>query len=240
LTIWQIKSSKKRFSFFKWSERERLSTGNPVDLIERLEIDRNPEFLAPEEATDLLKGARDTNGDELLAYVSIAVFAGLRPDSELKKLTWRGVNFEDGEIQVPKGKTRVARTVKASANLMEFLSICDRRKPIIPKGNFQRKFAAVKRAAGFKGGVSDSKRLKKIESEPGRKPWIPDVTRHSYITYHVREHGDIYKTATSAGNSPSVIKAHYEGAAKSSEATSFWGITPNTLDGADIVNIKTA
>jgi hypothetical protein len=99
---------------------------------------------------------------------------------------------------------------------MAFLHECDRRKPIIPKGNFQRKFAAVKRTAGFKGGVSDSKQLKAIEAEPDRKPWIPDGTRHSDITYHVRQHGDIYKTATAAGNSPGVIKAHYEGAATSS------------------------
>jgi hypothetical protein len=123
---------------------------------------------------------------------------------------------------------------------MEFLCVCDRRKPIIPKGNFQRKFAAVKRAAGFKGGVRDSEKLQKIEDEKGRKPWIPDITRHSYITYHVRNEGDIYKTATAAGNSPSVIKAHYEGAAKSSEATAFWGITPSTLDGADLLSYEAA
>jgi len=230
----------KLFSFFKWAEREKLCTGNPVDLIERIEIDRNPEFLSPDEATDLLRAARDTNKGELLAYLSIALFAGLRPDSELKKLTWRGVNFEDSEIQVPKGKTGVARTVKASANLMQFLRICDRLKPIIPKGNFQRKFAAVKRAAGFKGGVRDSEKLRTIEDEEGRKPWIPDITRHSYITYHIRNEGDIYKTATAAGNSPSVIKAHYEGAAKSSEATAFWSITPNTLDGAELLSYEAA
>lgn len=230
----------KLFSFFKWAERERLCTGNPVEQIERMDIDRDPQFLAPEEATDLLRAARDTNDSELLAYVAIALFGGLRPDSELKRLTWRGVNFEDGEIQVPKGKTGVARTVKASANLMQFLGTCDRRKPIIPKGNFQRKFAAVKRAAGFKGGVSDSKRLMAIEAEPYRKPWIPDITRHSYITYHVRQHGDIYQTATAAGNSPGVIKAHYEGAAKGSEATAFWGITPDTLDGAEVVSYQAA
>ncbi|TVP81196.1 MAG: hypothetical protein EA353_02065 [Puniceicoccaceae bacterium] len=230
----------KLLSFFKWAELERLSTGNPVERIDRMDIDRDPQFLTPEEVTDLLRAARDTNAGELLAYVSIALFAGLRPNSELKRLTWRGVNFEDGEIQVPKGKTGVARTVKASANLMQFLSICDRRKPIIPKGNFQRKFATVKRAADFKGGVTDSKRLREIEAEPGRKPWIPDITRHSYITYHVRQHGDIYQTATAAGNSPGVIKAHYEGAAKSSEATAFWSITPDTLDGADMLSFQAA
>lgn len=220
----------KVFSFFKWCVREGLCLSNPVEGIEREELGRDPEFFMPEEVKDLLRAARDTNDGELLPYLAIAFFAGLRPDSELKKLTWRRVNFEDSEIQVPKGKTGVARTVKASDNLMAFLHKCDRRKPIIPKGNFQRKFAAVKRAAGFKGGVRDSKRLREIEDEEGRKKWIPDGTRHSFITYHVREHGDIYKTATAAGNSPGVIKAHYEGAATSSEAKLFWAITPANLD----------
>lgn len=220
----------KLFSFFKWADREGLCMGNPVDGIEREELQRDPEFFRPDEVKDLLRAARDTDQGALLPYLLIAFFAGLRPDSEMKKLTWRGVNFEDGEIKVPKGKTGVARTVKASDNLMAFLRECDRRKPIIPKGSFQRKFAAVKRKAGFKGGVRDSKRLREIEDEEGRKQWIPDGTRHSFCTYHVREHSDIYKTATAAGNSPGVIKAHYEGAATSSEAALFWSITPKTLD----------
>lgn len=230
----------KLFSFFKWSDRAKLSIGNPVEQIEREQVDRNPDYLTPEEATTLLRAARDECEGAFLPYLAIALFAGLRPDSELKKLTWRGVNFEDGEIKVPKGKTGVARTVKASDNLMAFLRKCDRRKPIIPTGNFQRNFAKVKRAAGYKGGVRDSKKLRAIDDEPDRKLWIPDITRHSYITYHVRDCGDIYKTATAAGNSPGIIKAHYEGAATSSEAKSFWGITPDTLDGATVVEMKSA
>ena len=226
----------KLFSFFKWADAESLCSGNPVATIHREDVDRDPEFLDPEAVKELLRAARDTKEGDYLAYVAIALFAGLRPDSELKKLTWRGVNFEDNEIQVPKGKTGVARTVKASANLMAFLSKCDRRKPICPPGNFQRNFAAIKRAAGYKGGVRDSKKLREIDDQPGRKTWIADITRHTYITYYVRECGDIYKTATAAGNSPAIIKAHYEGAATSSEATLFWSITPDTLDGGQVAN----
>ena len=220
--------------FFKWCVKEHLCSSNPVEGIERIKVYRDPEFLKPKEVEALLLSAMENSNSDLLAYTAIAFFAGLRPDSELKKLTWDGVNFEDSEIQVPAGKTGVKRTVKMMPNLVELLAECDRSKPIYPK-NFRRKFSVVRRGAGFKGGITNSKKEKELESDPSLKDWIQDVTRHTFITYYVRDCSDIYKTATAAGNSPEVIKAHYEGAATSSQAKAFWGITRKSLFGAKVV-----
>ena len=193
------------FGFFKWCIKEHLCGENPVEGIDRVKVFRDPEF-----------------------------FAGLRPDSELKKLTWDGVNFEDNEIQVPAGKTGVKRTVKMKPNLVELLAECDRSKPIYP-ANFRRKFSVVKRGAGYKGGITNTKAEAKLEADETLKGWPQDVSRHSFITYYVRDCGDVFKTATAAGNSPSIIKEHYEGAATSSQAKAFWAIAPKGLMASKVV-----
>jgi len=222
------------FGFFKWCIKQNLCADNPVDGIDRVKVFRDPEFLKPKEVEALLLSGMENSSGDLLAFLSIAFFAGLRPDSELKKLTWDGVNFEDNEIQVPAGKTGVKRTVKMMPNLVELLAECDRSKPIYP-ANFRRKFSVVRRGAGFKGGITNSNKEKELEAAPQLRKWPQDVTRHSFITYFVRDCGDIYKTATAAGNSPSVIKEHYEGAATSTQAKSFWAITPKSLTASKLV-----
>jgi integrase len=213
--------------FFKWCIKENLCAENPVEGIERVKVYRDPEFLKPKEVESLLLSGMENSSGDLLAFLSIAFFAGLRPDSELKKMTWDMVNFVDNEIQVPAGKTGVKRTVKMKPNLVELLAECDRSKPIYP-ANFRRKFSVVKRGAGFKGGITNTPKEAKLEAKIKRK-WPQDVSRHSFITYYVRDCGDVFKTATTAGNSPDIIKEHYEGAATSTQAKAFWAITPKSL-----------
>ena len=222
------------FSFFKWCIKENLCAENPVEGIDRVKVFRDPEFLKPKEVEALLLSGMENSKGDLLAFLSIAFFAGLRPDSELKKLTWEGVNFEDNEIQVPAGKTGVKRTVKMKPNLVQLLAECDRSKPIYP-ANFRRKFSVVKRGAGFKGGITNTPEEAKLEADKTLRKWPQDISRHSFITYYVRDCGDIYKTATAAGNSPKVIKEHYEGAATSTQAKAFWAITPKSLKASKVV-----
>jgi integrase len=222
------------FGFFKWCIKDNLCSENPVEGIDRVKVYRDPEFLKPKEVEALLLSGMENSGGDLLAFLCIAFFAGLRPDSELKKLTWDGVNFEDNEIQVPAGKTGVKRTVKMKPNLVELLAECDRSKPIYP-ANFRRKLSVVKRGAGFKGGITNSKAEAKLEADPELRKLPQDVSRHSFITYFVRDCGDVYKTATIAGNSPHVIREFYEGAATSTQAKAFWAITPKSLNASKVV-----
>ena len=71
------------------------------------------------------------------------MFAGLRPDSEMRHLAWEAINLEDAEIRVTVGKTRIPRTVDIPENLVKWLRKCDQSRPIYPK-NFRRKWAKVR------------------------------------------------------------------------------------------------
>lgn len=171
---------------------------------------------------------------EMLPYVALIIFAAIRPDSEIRYLTWDQINLEDGEIRVIKGKRKKKRKVIMSKNLICWLRTCDRSCPIYPSSDsvFKRRWAAVRRAAGFRGGtkVSHSKKTdvlkKKKALEMERKPWVKDYGRHTGISCHVREFENTGKTATWAGTSKEMIEEHYDGLVTGSQAKAFWSILP--------------
>ena len=222
--------------FFAWCVKHHICAFNPTEQVERHANESEIAYLSIAEVTNLLHAAQSVHDGMFLAYVSIALFAGLRPDSELGKLTWEGIGLKAKKMRVPAGKTRKGRAITISDNLCQWLEACDRTKPIIPEVNFQRNFAAVKREAGFKGGVRDSKKLREIDDREGMKPWVPDYTRHTFITYYMGKHGDIYKTATESGNSPEMVRDHYDGLIVDADAIdTFWSMTPKTFEADNLV-----
>ena len=211
-------------SLYRWAISEEIAEFNPfANICPRRAEHKEVSVLSVQEAEALLEAASALYSGELLAYVAITLFAGLRPDSEMRKLSWDAINLEDAEIRVTQGKTRIPRTVEMPENLVGWLKICDRSRAIYPK-NFRRKWAAVRKRAGFKGGVATSQ--KQRDSEAGLKPWVKDYARHSAISYRVRQTGDIFRTATWAGNSPGIIRRHYLGLVSASDAKAFWRILP--------------
>lgn len=209
---------------FSWAIRTGHITVNPfANICPRQAEHKEVSVLSVHEAKALLEAAKAQYDGELLAYVAITLFAGLRPDSEIRKLSWDAINLEDAEIRVTQGKTRIPRTVEMPENLVKWLKKCDRSQAIYPK-NFRRKWAVVRNRAGFKGGVAITQ--KQRDSEAGLKPWVKDYARHSAISYRVRQTGDIFRTATWAGNSPGIIRRHYLGLVSASDAKAFWRILP--------------
>ena len=210
---------------YRWAERQQLVNENPfIHIQPRTRQHTDVGLLTCDEAEKLLEAAQNMEDGELLAYTAITLFAGLRPDSEMKRLTWDLINLEDSEIRVINGKTRTPRTVEMPVNLLQWLLICDRTKSIYPK-NFRGKWAKIRIAAGFKGGNAKSKKQKSAERD--LKPWVKDVTRHSAISYRVRKTGDINTTATWAGNSPSIIRTNYLGLVSGSDAKAYFSINPS-------------
>jgi hypothetical protein len=60
--------------------------------------------------------------------------------------------------------------------------------------------------------------------------WKNNALRHSYVTYAMAQERDAWKVAEQVGNSPRVLQAHYKGLVLATDATEWFGITPdNTL-----------
>jgi len=182
-------------AFFNFAVKKGFAAGNPVERIDRTRLDR-PEIaiLTPDEVRRLLFAARD-HVPELLPYLTIAVFAGVRP-AEVQRLTWDRVNFDLKYIHIAGGtaKVRGERYVDMEDVLIEWLrGYRQKSGQICPQSTygFTRLFNKVRDKAGLK------------------QSWKPDVLRHTYASYHVAKYERKDKTAMMMGNSVKMLDRHY-------------------------------
>ena len=219
------------FSFAKrkkWRTENPFSGGNQAEIA-RIDLARpKPRILTVKESADLLSFATD----ETCAFWAISLFAGLRPESELKRLRWEHIHLDekilivDGdESEAEKTKTG-RRVVKISDNLAAWLRPLAKTSGMVaPSGIFWKKLRADKRKAGF--GTPGTETDKERKAGLKLREWIQDITRHSFISYHLAEHGDIGVTSTQAGNSPSIVKKHYLSLVRPTSAALYWSIMPS-------------
>ena len=200
-----------------WAKKHEMVRANPfAHIVSRERLQSEASVLSVAEAKNLLEASKNLHDGDMLAYTCLCLFAGLRPESEMKKLTWDAVNLDDGEIRVTIGKTKKPRCVEMSENLVKWLRKCDQAKPIWPT-NYRRKWSDVRTSAGFSGGVNP-------EIDKGLKPYVKDYMRHTAISNRVRITGDMHGAATWAGNSPAMISRHYLGLVSKTEARNYWSI----------------
>jgi integrase len=234
--------------FFEWARRERYCATNPAAAIAPIKADRGePAVLTPEQASELLEAARTHKEGELVPYVALALFAGLRP-TELARLEWHRINLKGKAITIGSdiAKMRSKRIVEMSDNLREWLAPYAVTQAPIVGSNFRRDFDAVKAIAGWGGAsrkpetVKETKRkfkpdtlhnrelkaAEKAKAQTELKPWTQDVMRHSAISYHLARYQHEGKTATWAGNSPDMVQRHYKGLVTKPEARRFWKLSP--------------
>lgn len=180
----------------------------PVHRVERKE----PAIFTPEKAQEVLAKVRL----DCVPYVAIGLFAGLRPfelayPGEHRSLRWEDIDFEKSYIKVRAevdGKNRIARYVKMSPNLTEWLLPHRKRKGKI----------AMTRAAVI---VSKDLRDKGVITS-----WENDVMRHSFCSYLLAKEQNIGLVAEQAGNSPEMIKKHYRRPLTQEEGEAWFEIRP--------------
>ena len=144
---------------------------------------------------------------ELVPYVALGLFAGVRP-AELTRLRFKSVrwNHDDIEITAADAKTGARRLAKLFPNLAAWLGdYREKTGPVAPKKAYMKLSAFVRE----KGIV-----------------WSPDVMRHSFISYAVALTETVGGVALWAGNSEAIIKKHYLKMVTKEEAKAFFGITP--------------
>lgn len=216
-------------------EREYMSM-NPLKVIraKKEDADREPLILEIQQAKSLLKHAVSLHNGDLLPYVCLGMFAGLRPISELEALDWKDIDLDTREIYVRRSKNRNhIRYVPIEPALAEWLKLCIG-KPIISKNN-RRKLARLKQSIGFKGGIADNKQRER-DAEMGE--WQADTLRHTYGSYLYASVQDVGNVASKMGNSPQVVQRHYRRAVKAKDAKTFWQLTPEKVLKENKENLK--
>lgn len=211
--------------FFGWAVRNEKIQRNPCDKIEERRKSRaeeaEPGIITPGELRTLLLVARGEMPGvaederwgaplaELVPGIVIQAFCGVRA-KELTRLTWHDIDLSAGFVTVSKGqsKTRRGRLIPLSEAATDWLAPYQGRSGLIAPAQYERKLSTL-RSIMRKPPAQDS-------GAPMFQPCeMPDnCLRHSFGTYHLALSKNEAETSRLMGNSPSVLRAHYEAISK--------------------------
>jgi integrase len=216
-------------TLFLFARDRDYCSENPAGKVPRAILDDAvPGVLTVKEAADLLRITR-TEDPQMLAYVCIGLFAGLRR-SELCALEWPEIDLEARTIEVKgvKAKTRQRRIVSVPDALIAWLQFAPKTGRPVPSRNED---VCGERLKNLYSETRDEKN--ELLRESIVATWPHNALRHSFGSYHYAKYRDENRTAAEMGNSPAVVFRHYRALVRSDAANAFWTLSPVT-DGKKI------
>ena len=197
--------------FFNFALKREYVKSNPAECLEVISTDdRIPEIHTVDEVERMMDAALEEH-TEMVPYFAIGYFAGLRPESVLRELNWKDINFEEKWILVrpETAKKRRQRHVDISSNLREWL---------LP---YRRHTGQIHFSRTQFRNVRDKAEVR----------WSQDVMRHSYGSYHLKMHDDAARTSLQMGHSRvDVLFSNYRNIVTRIEAEKYWKIEPTAED----------
>jgi integrase len=195
--------------FLNWCVSQELLLSNPAQSLSVSVRSLVPEVYTLNEVHRLLEVVQHERHRCLVSYVTLGLFAGLRP-TEAQRLTWNDFHWDHSVLSISPDRTKVkrARLVELHPVLLDWLKRVPRDQPLIPVG-FSRRLKSYQRDLQIR--------------------WIPDGLRHSFATYWLGVHQNRNRLAELMGNSPSIIGRHYLKPVSRTEAQGFWLIHPTTF-----------
>ena len=164
-------------TMFNYAVRRGYLDRNPAAGVELPVLDGETkiETHTPDQVKLILETARRADLD-VCRHLAVRYFAGVR-SAEAHRLRETDIKLEHNLIEVPavKSKTRSRRLVTIQPNLRAWLAL-----------------GGELRALGVMT-VRDVIRLSKVQ-------WAHNVTRHSFVSYHLAQFGNAGKTALEAGH----------------------------------------
>lgn len=205
--------------FFNWAKKRRYTDNNPCALIEIATDGRRIGCYSASEVERMFHLC-EARYQDLLPYLAICTFAGVRP-SECLKLKWENVHFEADPPSIFVRKSTIAvkdydRLVPIEPNLLTWLQLCRKDSGPIIFPNHRKRFDSFKIEIGFC----------LLKKNPDGPKFIPDGLRHTYASYWFALHKNFGALAANMGNSHAMIRNHYNKGVPKAEATKFWEIVP--------------
>jgi len=199
----------------KWAEYN-IAASIPRPTAE----DAEPEIFTAEQAARLLEHAAEY---DLLPYVAIGLFAGLR-SAELLRLDWSAVKLAERSIIIGSNvaKKRSRRVVEINDTLAAWLPIFAKRKGMVVELDQRTLY----------------KRLTELATATGLEKWQDNGLRHSCASYSLASTGDAVRVAYQLGNSADMIHRHYKALVTRAAAERFWQLRPTADTAGKIVAMK--
>jgi hypothetical protein len=188
-------------TLFAFALRREYSKSNPALAVEMPRRDDAPPGIhTPDQVRKVLEAARSLDLD-VCRLLAVQYFAGLRP-AEAARIS--DADIAGGFVRVAgaHSKTRQRRLVTVHPALQAWLVLGGS----LPVTNRVRRYYRVRKVAGV--------------------PWSHDVTRHSFVSYHLAHWRSASVTAMEAGHSESILFRHYREVVTPDQAAEFWAIRP--------------
>lgn len=201
--------------FFEWCVDNKHMTENYASRVRTKKIPKpNPKAMTVAQSRRLIEEAVTFQGGRFLAYQTLTLFAGVRPQ-EATRLTWNDVDLRN-RLCIIEGdevaKTTTRRVIELPDNCVQWLEKASLLgHPVFPEG---MKEDSIKTP------------LRELHRLAGIKPWIQDYPRHTAISARLASGIGLEKTALWAGNSESVINQRYKALMTPQQALAFWAIVP--------------
>lgn len=200
------------FSFARM--RGMVSKGyDPVaEVPEVKEPERDIAIWQPDEVKKLIANA----SPELLPYLVIAAFAGLR-QSEIQRLDWTHISTT--HIRVPGGPRRVKskRLVEMQPNLRRWMTVLRKQNgPVIPLKNVSNALVNLARKAGF---------------EPRH-----NALRHAFGSFRLAVAQNVSLVAEEMGNTPRMARKHYAELVTRESGEAWFSILPDLASNVLLYN----
>jgi len=168
------------------------------------------------------------NDLQLLPFLTMAFFCGIRPDGELQKLEWDDIDLVDRIVTIrPEvSKTHRRRFPEISENAIAWLQAYRQRGGRMAGliVNLSPSVLRKKRRANWKAVAGEKAR------------WVQQGARHTYCSCWLAIHGDINKLVLQSGHdSVDTMWRSYHKGVKKAEAQKFWAIMPPKKPDAKVI-----
>jgi integrase len=200
-------------AFFGWACKRRYMVENPALAVDLPYRDKSRVTYLTVEDCELLLRTAERDRPEIVPYIALGMFGGLRP-SEIHghktghaPLDWRCILFDKALIDVEpeQTKTRDGRHVTMTPNLFAWLlPYCQTEGPIFYT---RSAFESVLRKSGV--------------------PYGKDILRHTAGTYMFARDRNDGAVAAQLGDTIKTVRTHYVNPrVEQSAAARFWAIMP--------------
>ena len=188
-----------------------------------------PSVLTIDQAKSLLSNAHSDPDLNLLPFVVLGLFCGLRTE-EIKRLDWSAINLTGDKPSVTISgaiaKKRRIRHVDIPANAVAWLTPCAKERGLVAEDRYSddhgRRFRKLTQLAGFGYEEGSGKKKKWVGT------WQTNAIRHSFASYHYALHGDAMLTSRLLGHksNDTVLFDHYRALASKEDAETYFSLKP--------------
>jgi integrase len=202
---------------FNYGVKRGYLLENPISRLDFAERPRKEVETVTNDQVKAMLSHSMTDDLELLPFLILGLFCGIRPDGELQKIEWRDIDLNDKVVTIrPEvSKTKRRRFVDLSANAKAWL------EAFITQAGIQQG-----RIATYNPSELRTHRRTNWQAA-GILKWPQQAMRHTYCSNWLAMHQDINKLVLQSGHdSVDTMWRHYHRGVTRAEAATFWKIRP--------------